>query len=212
MRVSLRRAGIFLLFAACLLDLAGWWAPTSTLALVRFPAYAPAPEAEQERKKESRELIYKFINLSILVGALTYLLRKPLADFFSQRSDSIRRSLEDGRKALAASQGQLKAVEEKLALLAKEIEDFKASAAREMEGERQRLKEVAADEADKILQAARAQTEVAVRAARLELKMYAAQHAIELAEQIIRGRLDEAGRKKLVAEFLKDVQGRDSRN
>ena len=55
------------------------------------------------------------------MGALAYILRKPLADFFAQRSASIRSGLEEGRKALEASQAQLKAVEEKLQHLEEEI-------------------------------------------------------------------------------------------
>ena len=151
-------------------------------------------------------MLYKFINFALLVGALGFVLRKPLAGFFAERSASIRKGLEEGRKALEASQAQLKTVEEKLRHLEEEIAAFKASAGREMEAERQRLKLAAAEEAEKILQSARAQTEVAVRAAKLELKSYAAEQAVELAEEIIRRRLDEAGRKKLVSDFLAGVE------
>jgi F-type H+-transporting ATPase subunit b len=191
-----------------MLGLAGSPASARTSTLNRSPAFAPPREGEAEGKREGRELLYKFINLSLLVGALAYLLRKPLADFFAQRSASIRQGLEDGRKALEASQAQLKTVEEKLRHLEEEIASFKASAAREMEAERQRLKLAAAEEAEKILQAARARTEVAVRAAKLELKSYAAEQAVELAEAIVRQRLDDSGRKKLVGDFLAGVEGR----
>jgi F0F1-type ATP synthase membrane subunit b/b' len=81
-----------------------------------------------------------------------------------------------------------------------------------MEAERQRLKLAAAEEAEKILQSARAQTEVAVRAAKLELKSYAAEQAVELAEEIIRRRLDEAGREQLVSDFLARVESRARQN
>jgi F0F1-type ATP synthase membrane subunit b/b' len=209
--MSLRRALARGLLVACLLGLAG--SPTSarTFMLDRSVASARAPEGEAEGKREGRELLYKFINLALLVGALVYLLRKPLADFFAQRSASIRKGLEEGRKALEASQAQLKSVEEKLQHLEEEIAAFKTSAGREMEAERQRWKLAAAEEAEKILQSARAQTEAAVRAAKLELKSYAAQQAVKLAEEIIRRRLDAAGRKRLVGEFLAQVESRESR-
>jgi F-type H+-transporting ATPase subunit b len=179
--------------------------------LDRSLASARAPEGEAEGRSEGRELLYKFINLALLVGALAYLLRRPVADFFAQRSASIRKGLEEGRKALEASQAQLKTVEEKVRRLEEEIAAFKASAVQEMEAERQRLKLAAGEEAEKILQAARAQTEAAVRAARVELKSYAAAQAVELAEAIIRQRLDEAGRKQLVSEFLTQVESQESR-
>ncbi len=208
MRVSLRRALARGLFAACLLGLAGSQASARPFTVNRSLASARAPEAEAEGKKEGRELLYKFINVSLLVGALAYLLRKPLADFFAQRSAAIRKGLEEGRKALEASQAQLKTVEEKLQHLEEEIASFKASAEREMEAEHQRWKLAASEEAEKVLQAARARTEVAVRAAKLELKSYAAEQAVQLAEEIIRRQLDEAGRKKLVSDFLAEVESR----
>jgi len=206
LRVFPRRALVGVLFAACCLGLGTLQISGRAPASHAGPAFAPAPESEEEGKKEGRELIYKLINLSILVGALAYLLRKPAADFFAQRSASIRAGLEEGRKALEASQAQLKAVEERLKHLEEEIAEFKAAAAREMEAERQRLKAAASEAAEKIIQSARAQTEAAARAAKLELKMYAADQAVKLAEEITRQRLDDAGRKKLVADFLTGVE------
>ena len=211
MKAFFGRALVRGLFAACLLGPAGSAASARAFTLYRSLAAAHAPEAEEEGKKERRELVYKFINLSLLVGALVYLLRKPLADFFAQRSASIRKGLEEGQKALEASQAQLKTVEEKLRHLEEEIAAFKASAGREMEAERERLMKAEAEEAEKILQAARAHIEVAVRAARLELKSYTAEQAVKLAEEIIRQRLDEPGRKRLVGDFLAEVERKNER-
>ena len=207
----MRRALTRWLLAACLMGLAGSLGFARTFTGNRSLVSARAAEGEEAGKSAERELIYKFINLALLVGTLVFLLRKPLAGFFAERSASIRKGLEEGRKALEASQAQLKIVEEKLQHLEDEIAAFKASAGREMEAERQRLKVAAAEEAERILQSARAQTEVAVRAAKLELKSYAAEQAVALAEEIIRRRLDEAGRKKLVGEFLAQVESRESR-
>ena len=152
------------------------------------------------------ELLYKIINFALLAGGLGYILRKPLADFFAARSDSIRKSLEEGRKALAASEAQLQAVEQKLAHPEDEIAAFKASAAKEIEAERQRMKEVAAQEAEKILESARAQIETSLRAAKLDLKSYAARQAVELAEELIRQRLDDASRKRLLSQFVAGLE------
>jgi len=210
LRVSPRRVLAGGLLAACCLGLATSQVPARTPASTGSLAFATVPESEAEGKKEGRELIYKFINLSILVGALAYVLRRPVADFFAQRSASIRTALEEGRKALEASQAQLKAVEEKLKHLEEEIAEFRASAVREMEAEGQRLKVAAAEAAEKILLAARAQTDVAARAAKLELKMYTGQEAVKQAEEIIRQRLDDAGRKKLVGDFLSSVESQKS--
>jgi F-type H+-transporting ATPase subunit b len=157
-------------------------------------------------------LLFKVINFILLAGGLGYILRKPLAGFFSGRSASIRKSLEEGCKALEASQAQLQAVEEKLRHLEEEIAAFKASAAQEMEAERGRLRQAAAEEAEKILASARAQIETAVRAAKLDLKCYTAQQAFELAEELIRQRLDDASRQYLVGQFVVGLGAREEKN
>jgi F-type H+-transporting ATPase subunit b len=208
----LRRALTRWLFAACLLGLAGSLGFARTFTLGRSLASASAAEGEEAGKRAGRELLYKFINLALLVGTLGFVLRKPLASFFAERAASIRKGLEEGRKALEVSQAQLKTVEEKLQHLEEEIAAFRASAGREMEAERQRLKLAAAEEAEKILQSARAQTEVAVQAAKLELKSYAAEQAVELAEEIIRRRLDGAGRERLVSQFLEGLESKARQN
>jgi len=168
--------------------------------------------AKEKNSEPPHELLYKTINFIILVGALGYVLRKPAAEFFSLRSASITKSLDEGRKALEASQAQLQAVEEKLRGLEAEIAAFKASALGEMEAERQRLQQASAEEAARILESARAQTDVAVRGAKLELNNYAAQKAVTLAEELIRTRLDDSGRRRLVSQFVASLESQDRKN
>ena len=168
--------------------------------------------AKEESSESPHELLYKTINFVILVGALGYILRKPLGEFFSSRSATIQKSLDDGRKALEASQAQLRAVEEKLQGLAAEIAAFKTSATREMEAERQRMKQAGEEESARILESARAQTNVAVRAAKLELKKFAAQKAVSLAEELIRARLDDLTRQRLVSQFVATLGSKERKN
>ena len=163
------------------------------LGWISFPQVARSQGSEQSAKEEKpeprHELLFKTINFVILVGGLTYVLRKPLGEFFGSRSASIKQSLDEGRKALEASQAQLRAVEAKLRGLEEEISAFKASAEREMEAERRHMQQTIAEEAARILESARAQTETAVRGAKLELKSFAAQKAVSLAAEMIRARL-----------------------
>jgi len=200
---AFRQAALFGLLGLCL---AGFSAPRMAWS------QESAGAAKEENSKSSRELLYSAINFAILVGGLAYLLRKPLADFFSSRSASIRKALDEGRKALEASQTELKAVEEKLRGLEAEIAAFKESAMREMEAERQRLQQTMAEEAARILESARAQTNVAVRAAKLDLKKYAAQKSVSRAEELIRARLDDAGRKRLVTQFVATIEPEGRKN
>jgi len=163
---------------------------------------APEEAGGNEEKSETRELIFKTINFLILAGALAYLLRKPLGDFFGQRSAEIESGLEEGRKALAEAHARLSAVEEKLQRLDEEIAAFKATAQREMEAERQRMRETAEAEAQKLLESARARMETIARATKLDLKRFAAGEALKHAEAMIRGRLDDAAHRRLIDRFV----------
>lgn len=173
---------------------------------------AYAPEESEQAHGGGREKIYRWINFLLLAGALGYLARKPLAEFFTQRSAAVRKELDEGRKALEASQAQLSAVEEKLRHLEDEIAAFRAAAAREMESERQRLREAAAAEAERIRESARMQIDLALRSAKLELRVQAAQQAVELAEEMIRQRLDGAGRGRLFSRFIADLEAKGKKN
>jgi F-type H+-transporting ATPase subunit b len=197
------------LLAVCL---AGWLGTEPVPARTLAADSAILSAAEPEEEGSGHEMVYKVINFVLLFGALFYLLRKPAAAFFAGRSASIQKSLEEGRKALETSQAQLQAVEEKLRRLEDEIAAFKATAAKEMELERERARQAAAEEAEKILAAARAQMDLAVRSAQLELKAYTAQQALALAEQMIRQRLDDAARQRLVNQFVAGLEARERKN
>jgi F-type H+-transporting ATPase subunit b len=200
---SLRRAARLALFGICLVGFAH--------AGIAWSA-AVAPAVEEKSQEPAHELLYKFINFTLLVGLLVYFLRKPAADFFHSRSASIRKSLEEGRKALETSGAQLRTVEERLLHLEEEIAAFKASAEREMAAERQRLEQAAADEAARILEAAHARLDTALRAAKLELKNHVAQQAVTQAEGLIRERLDEPGRRRLVNQFVSGIEDKERKN
>jgi len=153
-----------------------------------------------------REAYFKPINFFLLIGALVYLLRKPLGSFLAQRSEDIREALEEGRRALEQSEAQLHSIEEKLKHLQEEVAGFKAAAASEMDAERQRLRQAANDEAERITEAAHAQIENSTRAAKLELKAYAAQRALEMAETMVQQRLDVGSQQQLVNRFIQEVK------
>jgi F-type H+-transporting ATPase subunit b len=166
----------------------------------------------EQSPAESRENTYKIINFLIMAAALVYLLRQPLKDFFADRNDAIRQGLEEGRKALAAAEARMAEVESKLNNLGKEITAFKAESERAMAAERERLQQTAESEAARLMEFAQTQIESAARAAKGELKRYAAGQAVELAEAMIRQRLDDPARRGLVARFVRDLKNPEVQN
>ena len=170
-------------------------------------ASANAVSEEEEHEGESNlDFIFKIVNFAILVGGLGYLLRKPLADFFAERTATIRKELEEGRKALETSNSRLKSVEEKIDGLEQHIATLKETAEKEEEAERVRLKEAARREAERIAEAARNEIGSATRVAKLELKSFAAQQAIRVAEEILRNRKDKKQLASLVNGFVEEIK------
>jgi F-type H+-transporting ATPase subunit b len=164
----------------------------------------------QESKSggSSHEELFKWINFLIMAGALGYFLRKPLGDFFADRLDSIRQALSQGRRAVEVSDAKLAEIEAKLANVEREIAAFRVDSGREMQAERERLKHSADVEAQRILDFARVQIEAATRLAKAELKKYAAQQAVDLAEALIRQRIDDPARQRLVGSFVSGLKSK----
>ncbi|MBI4165092.1 MAG: ATP synthase F0 subunit B [Acidobacteria bacterium] len=155
--------------------------------------------------------IYRWINFAILVGGLAYVLRKPAAQFFAERTDSIRKSLEEGRNALAAAEQKIRDVEQKLQGFEQEMAAFRAAAMKEMEDEHARMHQATEQEAEKMMESIRVQVDVATKQARLGLRLYAAERAVAIAERVVAGRMDDVRQKRLVSQFVENV-GAEIRN
>lgn len=161
-----------------------------------------------ESSGASHEEIFKWVNFLIMAGVLAYFLRKPLSDFFADRRDSIRQALDQGRHAIEVSEAKLREVESKLANIEREIAAFRADSEREMQAERERLKQSAELEAQRILEFAQVQIDAATRLAKAELKRFAASQAVEQAEALVRQRLDDSTRQRLVGNFAAGLKSK----
>jgi F0F1-type ATP synthase membrane subunit b/b' len=179
----------------------------------RAPLLAAAPPAEQaEEGGANHELLFETINFVLLAGFLVYLYRKRGKAFFIERSETIRRSLEEGRQALEWSQARLAEAEQKLAGLQDEVRALKERAEAEIASEQERMRQAAEDEAHRIEEFARARILAATNSARLELEDYVVERALEQARGRIQQRMDEDSRKKLVGFFLADISSKTKSN
>jgi F-type H+-transporting ATPase subunit b len=140
----------------------------------------------------------KLLNLALFVGLLYYLLRKPAREFFSNRLGSVRATLDRAAKDREAATAKLNSVNERMNRIEAEIAEIKAQASTEADAERQRLSRDAEKEIERLKQLAGRDIDVAKLGAIVELKKYAADKAVALAEQIIRKDLTTADDKNLV--------------
>ena len=85
---------------------------------------------------------------------------------------------------------------------------MRATAQREAQAEGERIRNVTQSEARKVGVAAKAEIEAAERAARLELKVIAANLAVDGAESLLAKQLTPQAQEALVSAFVKGLAGR----
>ena len=181
--------------------------------VMQAPLLAAAPPAAKgEEGSSSHELIFETINFLLLAGFFVYLYRKRGRAFFNERSETIRKSLEEGRQALEKSQAKLADAEKKLVGLQDEIRALKQRAEAEIADEQERMRQAAEDEAHRIEEFAKARILAATNSAKLDLKNYVVEQAIEQARGKIHQRMDEESRKQLVGFFLADLSSKTKSN
>jgi F-type H+-transporting ATPase subunit b len=131
----------------------------------------------------------KTINLILFLGLLYFLLRKPTRAFFEQRFATIRGSLERAAREKEEATAKLKEIDQRLEQLGTELANMRTQTAREAEAERLRLDEETKREAERLSSAASREIESAKQSALQELRQFAADKSVTLAEQMIRHEL-----------------------
>jgi F-type H+-transporting ATPase subunit b len=143
----------------------------------------------------------------VLAGGLGYLIGKNGGPFFAARSQQIRKDMVEAGDQRKEADARVAAVERRLGDLESEIEGLRAEAHKEAQAETSRMAQRTMIEMAKIQAQAEQEIASAAKAARGELKRYAAQLAVGLAERKIRDRMTPAAQNVLVAGFVRDLDG-----
>ena len=140
------------------------------------------------------------LNFVIIAVVLVVLLKSPMATYFRERTVGIQKGMEEARRASEEASRRLSEIEARLSRLDAETAEMRATADREA-GKEEAAAQAAAEEAkSKIVQGAEQEIAAAARLARGELKSYAAELAISLAEKKIQ--MNPATDRALVREFV----------
>ncbi len=143
------------------------------------------------------------INFSIVLLAIGYAAKSALPGMFRDRTSSIQKGMEEARRASADSSARLADIESRLGKLDGEIAAMRSAAEQEAKAEEERLHASAEDEKKKILQSAEQEIAAAANLARRELKRFAAELAVSLAEKRIT--VNDATDQMLVREFSRNL-------
>jgi F-type H+-transporting ATPase subunit b len=126
------------------------------------------------------------LNFAIVFFSLAFLLRKKLPGVFRSRTALIQQRLEEARKTSEEARQRLNEVEGRLARLDVEITDMRREADENAQAEEKRVLAGVANERRRIMESAEQEIAMAANAARRDLKAYAAEPAVALAEKKIK--------------------------
>jgi F-type H+-transporting ATPase subunit b len=149
-------------------------------------------------------------NFAVITVVIIWAARKFLPHVFSNRTSAIQKAMQEAQKASEEARRRLAGIESRLKKLDVEIGMMRDSAEKEAAGEEARIHAAAEEDARKIVESAQQEIEAAAKAARRELKSFAADLAVSLAEKQIR--VDLATDHALVTKFAGELGQSSSAN
>ena len=174
------------------------------------PDHPPAAEGKQEAEHHPiRDMVAKLFNFAILVGALVYFLRAPIAGYLASRDTEIRQELVTAAEMRTTATAQLAEIDRKMAALPAELEALRRQGADDVKSEQARIAAAAVQERDRLLDQTRREIEMRLRIAKRELTEHAAQLSVQVAEERIRRSITAEDQIRLVDRYatqLKDAR------
>ncbi len=132
--------------------------------------------------------LWKFVNLLVFIAVALYVHRRFgrfVREGLRARGERIKRELETARQEKDQALSRLSEVEERFAKLESEAAAIRERADQEARAERDRIKQLTELEIVKIREQAERELDNTGKAARHELRRFAAQESIRLAEEIL---------------------------
>ena len=152
-----------------------------------------------------KSLIIQVINFLVLLFILWKLLYKPLVAKMEERTQAIKKSLEEAQAARADAERQRQAHAAQIQAALGEAQAIRATALKEAAEEQRRLVEAARTEAGRLVQTAKAEMEQDIRRARQQLRQEVGELAVQIAERLIKKSLRDEDHHRIVQEALSRV-------
>lgn len=150
---------------------------------------------------------WRWLNLLIFVSLFIYILRRPVSEAMRARREGIRRDLMKAQEERNAALAKLEEVEARLAKLDSEVTGVREQSEREAAEERERIRRATEEETQKLRVQAQREIESAGKAARQELREFAAEQSVRLAEEMIRRDIKPEDDARLVSLRVEELGG-----
>lgn len=149
--------------------------------------------------------LWKAANFVLLAAGLGYLIHKKGVALFAGRRRQIQQAIQEAARMKAEAEARAAELEQRLAGLASEVEALRSNARQETAAEAERARARLEQEVEKIQAQAQREIASAAQAARQELRGYAADLAVELAEQQLRARMTPEAEERLAGAAIQEL-------
>ena len=163
-------------------------------------------EGEHEDPHATRNMIAKALNFALLVGALVYFLRSPIATHIATRISQVRQDLVTAADLKKTASAQLSEIQQKMAALPGELDALRRQGGEDVKAERQRISQAAETERVRLLDQTRREIDMRLRVAKRELTEHAAQLAVQVAEQRIKRTITPDDQIRLVDRYASQLK------
>jgi len=174
----------------------------AALLLGVMPSAALAAEGGGGLINLDKSIVIQAINFLLLLVILVKLLYKPLLSKMEERTQAIRKSLDEAQAARAEAQREREEHAAKLQAAHAEAQAIRATALKEAAEEQRRLVEGARAEAARLVESARSEMAQDVRRARQELRQEVVEIAITAAERLVRKSLRDEDHRRIVQDAI----------
>ena len=150
---------------------------------------------------------WKFVNLTIFILIMVYLLKKPLSEAFKAKREAIRADLIKAEEKRQAALAQLTTTEAKLASLNSESANVIKHAEQEAEAEKMRIAKETEAEINRLQSQAASEIERKSQQVKAELRRFSAEESIRLAEEKLRAQMNADNDARLVKASIQSIGG-----
>jgi F-type H+-transporting ATPase subunit b len=150
----------------------------------------------------SPSFIATLINFLIFAFLFVRLAGGPVGSFFSGRSESVARELEEARRLTAEANEKQAEYEERLRKIDDELADLRTQMIRSGEKERDRLVAEARDKAERMRRDAELAIEQRIRALRADLTRETVEAALQQATKLLEAKMTTEDQDRLAASYV----------
>ncbi|MCD6268546.1 MAG: ATP synthase F0 subunit B [Deltaproteobacteria bacterium] len=154
-----------------------------------------------------KDFLWRILNIAVLIWVIIKFAGKPVREFFANRSETLRKGVQEAQEAKAEAERIFTEYQAKLDGLEGELKAMEAKASLEAEREQERMRQETEILVAKLKQQARQMADQEVASAQRSLRNEAAKLAVEVAERLVKENVSDSDRQRMVENYLEKVVG-----